>query len=204
MLAQDERPARSGQSHACTLDQNPGTWLFDAVTGPQIRPRGSALRALALGLVVACTLVGLARPAMAEVQGPRQQAQQLIAELETKTDQRALVDGPLTRARAALNRATQARRAKQLEQASVLERVALGWAQLGQLLVKTVALETEATKLETAQNDLDTRIKRARALLEETLARRARAQETLKKLEQPTPAAATAAPAAQNPKKATP
>ncbi|HEX2881737.1 MAG TPA: hypothetical protein VHO25_19565 [Polyangiaceae bacterium] len=168
------------------------------MTDPFARPRRSKLRALVAGLVVTCLVVGWANAATAEVQGPRQQAQQLIAELESKTDQRALVDGPLTRARAALNRATQARALKQLEQASVLERIALGWAQLGQVLIKTVALEAAATKLETTQNDLDTRIKRARALLEETLARRARAQETLKKLEPPAPAA-TAAPASAAP-----
>jgi peptidoglycan hydrolase CwlO-like protein len=85
-----------------------------------------------------------------------------------------------------------------------LERIALGWAQLGQVLIKTVALEAAATKLETTQNELDTRIKRARALLEETLARRARAQETLKKLEQPAPAAAATAPAAPAATPATP
>jgi hypothetical protein len=159
------------------------------------------LRALAASLLVTCLVVGWASVATAEVPGPRQQAQQLITELEGKTEQRALVDGPLSRARAALNRATQARALKQLEQASVLERIALGWAQLGQLLIKTVALEAAATQLETTQNDLDTRIKRARALLEETLARRARAQETLKKLEQPaSPAPVTpTAPAATAP-----
>lgn len=176
----------------CTLDQSPGTWLFDAVTGSKRRPHRSATRALATALVV----LGLTTAAVAEVQGPRQQAQQLISELESKTEQRSLVDGPLTRARAALNRANQARRQKQLEQASVLERIALGWAQLGQLLVKTSTLEADAVKLETTQNDLDTRLKRARALLEETLARRARAQEALKKLEQP---ALTSSPAASSP-----
>jgi hypothetical protein len=162
------------------------------VTGSKTRPYRSALRAPSTGLVLRflgvlgfLAVAALATPAMAEVQGPRQHAQQLISELEGKTEQRSLVDGPLTRARAALNRANQARRQKQLERASVLERIALGWAQLGQLLVKTATLEADATKLETTQNDLDTRLKRARALLEETLARRARAQETLKKLEQP-------------------
>jgi hypothetical protein len=174
------------------------------------------LRALVVGLGVTCASVAWANSAAAEVQGPRLQAQQLIAELERKTEQRALVDGALTRARAALNRATQARVLKQLEQASVLERIALGWAQFGQLLIKTVTLEAAATKLEKTQNDLDTRIKRARALLEETLARRARAQEALKKLEQtasptttPAAAAVTAPPTpattpAQPAKKASP
>jgi chromosome segregation ATPase len=163
------------------------------VTGSKTRPYRSAVR-VALALL---GVLALATPALSEVHGPRQQAQQLISELEAKTEQRSLVDGPLTRARAALNRANQARHQKQLEQASVLERIALGWAQLGQLLVKTATLEADAAKLETTQNDLDTRLKRARALLEETLARRARAQETLKKLEPPPPAAA--APAAAQP-----
>jgi hypothetical protein len=181
--------------HVSTLDQSPGTWLFDAVTGSTQRP--PRLQTLALLAVVSAGL-GLASSAAAETQGPKQQAQQLVAELETKTEQRALIDDALKRARSALNRAVEARRLKQLEQASVLERIALSWAQLGKLLLNTVALEAEATQLETSQNDMDTRIKRARALLEETLARRARAQETLKKLEQG-PAPATTAPATPAP-----
>jgi len=160
------------------LDHERRTWLFEAVIRPSLQKIGQ--------LLVLCTLLlGFPALARAEMQGPRQQTLLLIAELEKHTEQRALVDGPLQRSRSALNRAAQAKQLGRQEQSAVLERVALSWAQLGQLLLKTAALEAEASKLETLQNDLDIRIKRARALLEETLARRARAQETLKKLEQP-------------------
>jgi hypothetical protein len=134
----------------------------------------------------ALTLLLAACPARAEApDSTRQQAQQILTELEADSEHRPLTETAVGQARAALGRASEERRNKRHERAAVLEKVALTWAGLGRALVRTVALEKKAGDLEKEQNALETKLKRARALLEETLARRARARAALDKLEQP-------------------
>lgn len=148
--------------------------------------RGAAVLRRLSRAALALTLLLAARPAGAETpNSTRQQAQQILTELEADSEHRPLTDAAVNQARAALGRASEERRNKRHERAAVLEKVALTWAGLGRALVRTVELEKEASDLEKEQNALETKLKRARALLEETLARRARARAALDKLEQP-------------------
>jgi hypothetical protein len=139
--------------------------------------------------LAALTLVGFVLVSAAaraeEPPSPRTQAQQLMTEMEADSKNRALTDDARAHSANATGRASEARRKKENDNAAVLDQIALTWAQLGRILVQTVQLENQASELEALQNELETKIKRARALLEETLARKARAQETLNKLEPP-------------------
>jgi len=89
----------------------------------------------------------------------------------------------LANADAVLKRADDARAAGDHEHAALLEAVALEWAQTGRDLVRAARAETEADELAKQAADVEERLVRARALLEQTVARRGRAQARLEALE---------------------
>lgn len=94
-----------------------------------------------------------------------------------------LAKEPIERAEHALRRARDARAAGDHEHAVLLEQVAEEWADTGRDLVRAAQVENEVAALQKRNAELETKVVRARALLEETLARRGRAQTSLDQLE---------------------
>lgn len=88
-------------------------------------------------------------------------------------------------ARSALERAVQARTAAGPEDgdiATALDETALEWASLAKDLGELTSLQTSAEKAEATEAELDAKLKREKAHLEETEARRGRALAALNKL----------------------
>lgn len=94
-----------------------------------------------------------------------------------------LARDPIQRAEHALRRARDARAAGSHEHAAALESLADEWANTGRDLVRASEVERTASRAETEASELETRLIRARALIEETVARRGRAAELLEQLE---------------------
>ena len=94
-----------------------------------------------------------------------------------------LAGEPLSQARRALERAAEARAAGDHEHGALLDALGREWAETARDLVRAAETEREADKLEREAHELESKLLRARSLLEETVARRGRAQETLEQLE---------------------
>lgn len=86
-------------------------------------------------------------------------------------------------AKRALRRADDARASGDYPHAALLEGLALEHAESGVDLVRAVDAEKKLAQTEKELTELETKITRARALLEETLARRGRARAKLEELE---------------------
>lgn len=102
-------------------------------------------------------------------------------------------------AKALLDEATTARTSKGPDAVAigaVLDETALEWAQLSKDLVELSALQAKADAAEKEQGELDAQLKREKAHLEETEARRGRALATLEKLGKANPATPEAPPVA--------
>ena len=108
--------------------------------------------------------------------------QQIIQALQADKSAKALAADPIEKAKRALSRAEDAHAAGDARHAQMLEATAKQWALVGQDLVQAARVEARAAEAERALDDLETRLVRARALLEETVARRARASEKLEQL----------------------
>jgi hypothetical protein len=89
---------------------------------------------------------------------------------------------PVEEARRALDRAAGARRSGDIRHAEQLEGLAREWAETARDTLRAAAVESEAGVLEVAAADAGLRAERARALLEESIARRGRAEAELEKL----------------------
>jgi hypothetical protein len=89
---------------------------------------------------------------------------------------------PLEEARRALDRAAGARRSGDIRHAELLEGLARECAETARDVVRAAQLEADAGALEVAAADAGLRAERARALLEESIARRGRAEAELGKL----------------------
>jgi colicin import membrane protein len=113
----------------------------------------------------------------------RSRAEGVIRELEARKQDEPLTSGLLRRAHQALERATNARRAGDSVHGSELEALALELAETARDLTRAVAAEREVNELEQKAIDAETRVVRARALVEQTAARRGRAAERLELLE---------------------
>lgn len=101
-------------------------------------------------------------------------------------------------AKALLERATTARASKAPDATAIgaaLDETALEWAQLSKDLIELSALQTKADGSEKEQGELEAQLKREKAHLEETEARRGRALATLEKLGKAEPTAPTTSPA---------
>lgn len=112
---------------------------------------------------------------------PNARARRLVADLEKQNA--TVAKEPIERARAILERAAAERQGQNEGRARLLDDFALEWSQTGVDLVAAHALEKEASDLERKLTELETQVKRARVLLEETEARRGRAQTELLRLE---------------------
>lgn len=107
----------------------------------------------------------------------------LIGDVQ-KSPQGAVAGEPLGKAKGALARAADARAAGEFARAEMLEALAQEWAETARDLVRVAEVERQASELEKEALDLQTSRVRAQALLEETVARRARAEQALRSFQQ--------------------
>ncbi len=114
----------------------------------------------------------------------RQQALDILAKLAKKPGVEKLAGETLGKARAALRRADQLRRSGDQKHGAMLEDTALEWASASELLDRTAVSERELFSLQSATTELETKVFRAQALVEQTVARRARAEEALRSLDE--------------------
>lgn len=140
-------------------------------------------------------MLGMAHSALAAGPDPAAQTKALLAELD-KPDTKALVQDPVSKAKAAQQRADSARGSGDLQHATELDALALTWAQVAGDLVKTAAAEKKLGDLQKQTADLEQKAVRTQALIEQTIARRGRAEQNLSS---GTPASPKAAPAKAKP-----
>jgi hypothetical protein len=103
----------------------------------------------------------------------------LVAAADAGTSVTALTAEPVLAAKRALERADSARLAKDLKQAELLEGLAREWAETARDLVIATKAEAEANQVETRAAQVGVQAERQRALLEEAIARRGRAEAEL-------------------------
>lgn len=114
----------------------------------------------------------------------RAQAASIVASLEKSPEARRVAEAPLSKAKDALRRADQRRAAGDQPGGALLEQTALEWASASEYLDKTARAEKELAALQAHTTELETKVFRAQALVEQTVARRARAEEALRKLDE--------------------
>jgi hypothetical protein len=131
--------------------------------------------------------------AAAQPRSPRSEAEATLAQVQAQKEHASVAAEPVGRARRALERAESIRQAGDRERAPLLERAARQWAELARDLLRAIEAERAADEAEARLTDVETRTVRARALLEETMARRGRAQAQVEQLEAPPAPSATPA-----------
>jgi hypothetical protein len=114
----------------------------------------------------------------------RSQVSTLLAALAKRPEAERVASEPIAKAKAALQRADQMRHAGDQKHGAMLEETALEWAKTAELLDKTATAERGLNQLQTRTTELETKVFRAQALVEQSVARRARAEEALRKLEE--------------------
>jgi hypothetical protein len=124
---------------------------------------------------------------------PAGNADQLLAELEADKAHQSALAPPLQKAKDALGRAHSMDQVGDGPHANLLRAVAREWLDLAKDLARTADAEAKAEQREKALDDLETKIVRGRALLEETIARRARAEALLEEVDRAAPTTTTAA-----------
>lgn len=171
------------------LDPSRGSWLVRGV-----RPQNS-VRFVLLAAAFA-TVAGAA------ARGSAPRAEAILSRLESDAASKSATAGAVSQARKALERSRNARAAGDQAHAEMLDDLALEWAELGQDTVRATQSEAQAEALERQLLETETKTVRARALLEETIARRGRAREKLEQLESAVAPATSAAPPSAPPKPA--
>jgi len=136
----------------------------------------------AFALACLLTLLGawsFPKAACAAGPDPAAEAQRLLAKLDAP-ETRGLVQDPVSKAKAAQTRAQSARGAGDLQHSTELDALALTWAQVADDLVRTVESEKKLADVQKAVADLEQKAVRTQALIEQTIARRGRAEQNLK------------------------
>ncbi|HXK18089.1 MAG TPA: hypothetical protein VNG33_09825 [Polyangiaceae bacterium] len=128
-------------------------------------------------LAVAAAGVALAAP------DPRSQARAILAELAKKPDAQRVASESIAKAEDALRRADQLRAAGDQKRGAMQEEAALEWATAADLVDKTAQAEKKLAELQTRTTELETKVFRAQALVEQSVARRARAEEAVRNLD---------------------
>ncbi len=122
--------------------------------------------------------------APSEAPQPPSETTAILASLPQDEATQKVVEDAVGKARKALARATDMRNADDPEHARMMDAVAVEWARVAVDLVKAREAETLLTKIQRELFDLKQKIDRARLLLEETHARKARAGQQLDDLTQ--------------------
>jgi hypothetical protein len=151
-----------------------------------------------LGLLALVVLLGMGRTARATPSA--QDLTGVLERLSKDEANRAIVKDAAARARDALDRSRQMERAGDTRHAALLRETAAEWVALATDLVRTAAAERDAQAAEKALVEAETKTVRARALLEETISRKGRAEAQWAELTRN----AAAAKAAPPPPKRTP
>lgn len=128
-------------------------------------------------------------------------AKERLASVPADPTTQALVAEPLKSSRLALGRAHGAKLAGDEEGASLLSRVALGWADAAVALVSAALSESRAAEAEGKTQELKGKIERARSLLAETEARKLQLLSSVSKAEAAAKAAPASAPSGATAKK---
>ena len=132
-------------------------------------------------MVVVC--VGLGSSALADqVLTDKGVAEQIWAGATSSSAAAALLRAPLEEAKKALDRARGARQSGDVSHAELLEGLAREWAEIARDLQRAASIEADAGALESSAAQAALRAERARALLEEAISRRGRAEAELEKL----------------------
>jgi hypothetical protein len=126
--------------------------------------------------------VGLGTSALGQQASDRATAEQILAGATSSSAQAALLKAPSDEAKKALERARGARQSGDVAHAELLEGLAREWAEIARDLARAAAIEADAGALETSAAQAALRAERARALLEEAISRRGRAEAELEKL----------------------
>jgi len=134
------------------------------------------------------TVTGFAKVARGAGPDPAAEAQRLVTLLDAPAT-RTIVADPLAKAKAAQQRAQGARGSGDLHHATELDALALTWAQVADDLVRTAAAEKQLSELQKQVTDLEQKAIRTQALIEQTIARRGRAEQNLTNAETGKPAA---------------
>jgi hypothetical protein len=113
--------------------------------------------------------------ALAAGPDPAAEAQTLLTKLSAP-ETRTVVQEPVAKAKAAQQRAQSARGAGDLQHATELDALALTWAQVADDLVRTAESEKKLAQTQKAVADLEQKAVRTQALIEQTIARRGRAE----------------------------
>jgi hypothetical protein len=166
------------------------------------RARLQAAFAGALGILVSAVLP---KPAHAAGPDPAAEAQRLVTLLDAPATRSTVAD-PLAKAKAAQQRAQSARGSGDLQHATELDALALTWAQVADDLLRTAEAEKKLSELQKQVSELEQKAVRTQALIEQTIARRGRAEQNLANAEAAKPASKVApnkaAPAKPAPSKA--
>src|SRR3954469_15220848 len=170
------------------LDLGPHTWLRSLVKRARLLAVFAFTRALAAALTALFLLAASERTGLAAGPDPAAEAQALLTKLEAPAT-RELVQAPVAKAKAAQQRAQSARGAGDLQHATELDALALSWAKVADDLVRTAESEKKLAEVQKAVADLEQKAVRTQALIEQTIARRGRAELNLNSA---SPAAAAA------------
>jgi len=152
----------------------------------------------AILLVASFSVPAFVGSALAAGPDPAAEAQRLVAALDVPST-RTLVEAPLAKAKAAQARARAARGSGDLHHATELDALALTWAQVADDLVRTAAAEKKLSDLQKQVADLEQKAARTQALIEQTIARRGRAEQNLSALEANKAATKAAKPSGKEP-----
>ena len=114
----------------------------------------------------------------------RARATAILTALSKKPEAARVASESIEKANDALRRAAQLRASGDQQRGALLEETALEWATASELLDKTAQSEKRLSELQTRTTELETKVFRAQALVEQTVARRARAEEAWRKLDE--------------------
>ncbi len=91
----------------------------------------------------------------------------------------------MARAKDALRRSDEARGGGDTTHAALLDALGLEWAETARDLSRAAAAEKKLAEVQQRIGDTEQKLTRAKALLDDTVARRGRAEQKLRDLEQP-------------------
>jgi hypothetical protein len=126
--------------------------------------------------------VALGSSAIADQLSDKVITERILAGAGSSSADAALLRAPLDEAKKALQRAEGARKSGDVPHAELLEGLAREWAETARDLARAATIEADAGALETSAAQANLRAEKARALLEEAVSRRGRAEAELEKL----------------------
>jgi hypothetical protein len=159
------------------------------LTAPEARGFFRSVRRLAARVSLSVFSLVSLRLASATAAPATDKAAEALSTLEKDKAHGALLADPLRRAKDAFDRARSMDAAGDAAHAATMREVAREWVELASDLVRAADAEARAVQAEKDLDEVETKLVRGRALLEETVARRGRAREALEQLErEPKPA----------------